>query len=638
MNFFAAQDKARKNTALLVVFFLLAVLSLIIMSNLVVLITMGYLNPKYFTADNFFAQFDWHSFGMISVAIASVIFIGTLYKLMQLSSGGSAVAEMMGARLVATDTYDYNEKKLVNVVTEMAIASGTPVPAIYIMDNEAGINAFAAGYHQRDAVVAVTRGTLETLTRDELQGVIAHEFSHIFNGDMRINIRLIGILHGILIIGIIGYHIMRAAPRSRNSKGGAAPIAILGLGLMVVGYAGTFFGNLIKAAVSRQREFLADASAVQFTRNPAGIAGALKKIGGSTHGSMVNSPDAEEISHTFFGEAVSHFMNFMMSTHPPLEKRIRTIEPGWDGNYTVPEVIERTQQAERETEPVFSKQSLFTVATVLAAQDAIDSIGQPQQQHLDYARQLLQSVPQELIEAAQGTFSARAVIYFLLLSKHEPVQQQQIEHLMLHADDGVTAVTLRLSSFQHSMQDTYRLSLINIALASLQQLTQTQYQRFIENIDALIAIDNKIELFEWAIQKIIRHNLADKFENNPISKPVYKKHSQLSNECIILLSILWYAGHNEASQQAAFADVLASLNIHGELLDKAQIHLNDLNGSLDKLNQLYPLQKPALLKACASVITLDGKVTSLEAELFRAIAEILDSPMPPLLATATHKT
>lgn len=633
MNFFAAQDRARKHTTLLVVFFLLAVASLIIMSNAVILVALGYINPEYFAADEFFAQFDWHMFGMISVAIASVILIGTLYKLLQLSQGGPAVAEMMGAKLIPPDTYDYDEKKLINVVTEMAIASGTPVPPVYVMQHENGLNAFAAGYSQRDAIVAVTRGTLESLTRDELQGVIAHEFSHIFNGDMRLNIRLIGILHGILVIGIIGYYLLRLAPRSRNSKGGgAAPIAALGLGLMVVGYAGTFFGNLIKAAVSRQREYLADASAVQFTRNPDGIASALKKIGGSTYGSRIYSADAEEISHAWFSEGVSHFMNFMMATHPPLEKRIRSIDPNWDGNYIAPEKIQRSRAEEREAEPAFNKETLFTIATVLAAQDTIDQVGRPEHKHIQFARQMLQHVPNEIIEAAQNTFSARAVVYFLLLSKDDAISSRQIDHLMKHADDGVAAVTLRLSSFKHQMQDEFRLSLINIALASLQQLTRSQHERFIENIDVLIAADNKIELFEWALQMIVRHGLASISDNKATVKNRYRRCSDLADECTLLLSVLWYAGHNHDELQPEFKTVLASLSIDANLSDKESIKLDNLSDALDSLNQLYPLQKPALLKACARVIALDNEVTPIEAELFRAIAEILDCPMPPIIS------
>ena len=638
MNFFAAQDRARKTTLWLVVFFLLAIASLVIMTNVVVLAAMGFFKPEYLEATDYFAQFDWSMFALVSIGVITVILIGTVYKMLQLSQGGVAVAEMVGARLAPPDTADYDEKKLINVVSEMAIASGVPTPPVYVME-EQGINAFAAGYYQRDAVVAVTRGAMELLNRDELQGVIAHEFSHIFNGDMRLNIRLMGILHGILVIGIIGYYILRLAPSSRNSKGnGALPIVVAGIGLMVIGYAGTFFGNLIKAAVSRQREYLADASAVQFTRNPSGIANALKKIGGSVVGSRLQTPAAEEVSHALFSEGVSHFMSFLMATHPPLEKRIRSIEPNWDGEYIIPEKAQashrQARRQEREVEPAFNQKTLFTIASVLAAQDAIDSIGQPQQQHLEFARQMLSALPNELIEAAGNTFSARAVIYFLLLSKDARIQQQQIDHLMQHADDGVAAVTLRLSSFQSVMRDEYRLSLVNLALSSLQHLTADQYQRFVNNIDALIRADNKIELFEWALQKIVRHALAHKFAPKQNTRPRYKSFSPVSDACIMLLSVLWYAGHNDDARREGFRQALGELGLQGDLLERSAISLQQFDAALDTLNALYPLKKPALLKACAKVIALDGRVTAIESELFRAIAEILDCPMPPLLADA----
>ena len=638
MNFFAAQDRARKSTLWLVLLFLLAVAALVIMSNIVVLAALGFFKPEYLQAGDYYAQFDWSMFAMISVAVISVILMGTVYKLLQLSQGGVAVAEMVGARLIPADTTDYDEKKLVNVVTEMAIASGVPVPPVYVME-EPGINAFAAGYLQRDAVVAVTRGTLELLNRDELQAVVAHEFSHIFNGDMRLNIRLMGILHGILVIGIIGYTILRLAPGRRRRNNGAMPIVLMGLGLMVIGYAGTFFGNLIKAAVSRQREYLADASAVQFTRNPAGIANALKKIGGSVHGSRLQTPAAEEISHALFSEGVSHFMNFMMATHPPLDKRIRRIEPGWDGEYIAPETDRQReqQQQQREAEPAFNRQSLFTLATVLAAQDAVDSIGQPRQQHLDFARQMLTALPQELIDAATSSFSSRAVIYFLLLSNDTAIQQQQIDYLIQHADNGVAALVLRLSGFRAALRDEYRLPLVNLALSSLKQLSHDQYRLFSRNMDALIRADNKIELFEWALQKTVSHVLEPVFEPKPPVAARHKSFQTLSEECILLLSVLWHAGRNPAEQRDAFQQVLHELGLTGAMLERTAIKLAALDRALDTLNGLYPLKKPALLKACARVIALDGRVTAIESELFRAVAAILDCPMPPILADAANR-
>ncbi len=638
MNFFAAQDKARKNTTRLVVLFLLAVFSLISISNIAVLIAMGYFNPELFAADDFLGQFNWHTFGLISVAITTVIVIGTVYKLLQLSQGGSAVAEMLGGKLIPANTYDYNEKKLINVVTEMAIASGTPVPPVYVMQNEHGINAFAAGYHAGDAVVAVTRGTLETLSRDELQGVIAHEFSHIFNGDMRLNIRLIGILHGILVIGLIGYQLLRFTPRTRHSRSGngAAPIAAMGIGLMIIGYTGTFFGNLIKSAVSRQREYLADASAVQFTRNPSGIADALKKIGGSSNGSIVRNPGADEISHAFFSEGVSHFLSFMMATHPPLEKRIRALEPGWDGKFITPTVDKETP-AETKPAPAFNPESLITVATILASQDAIDSVGAPQKQHLDYARQMLSAIPIEFVEAANSPFSCRALIYFLLLSHDPEIEQQQIDYLMIHADDGVTAATLQLSNMRDRMDKNFRLALINMSLSSLRQLTQRQYLRFIENVDELAKADRKISLFEWTLQKILRHHLDPIFDKQTSAPARYKTCAQLNDECLLLLSVLWHSGHNQAEHIDAFDSALTDLKLTGKIIAEETLKLSDLNAAMDKLALLYPLKKPKLLKACAKVIAADNKVTATESELFRAIAAILDCPMPPIVTGGDPK-
>ena len=633
MNFFRAQDEARANTTKLVVLFVLAVLSLIVLVNLFIILTLGLMDMDVLATGDIWRMMDWRLFSMVGAGVTVVVLLGTVFKLVQLSGGGHTVAEMLGGRLVPTDTYDYHEKRLINVVTEMAIASGTPVPPVYVMDNENGINAFAAGYMQKDAVIAVTRGTLEMLTRDELQGVIAHEFSHVFNGDMRLNIRLIGILNGILVIGRIGYIIMRGSTGSRRSRErGALPLIFVGLGLMIIGYVGTFFGNLIKSAVSRQREYLADASAVQFTRNPEGIAGALKKIGGNAYGGRVLSPAADEISHAFFAGAVSHFMEFMMATHPPLEDRIRTVQPSWDGEFIKPQKIAAPVTEERERPPPIDQQTLFTLATVLAAQESIETIGHPDKRHFDFARQMLTMLPDELLDAAHETYSARAVVYFLLLSEQDDVRQRQLDHLLHHADDGVAGVTLRLSNFQQQMRIEYRLSLLNITLSPLQQMTRAQYDQFSMNMDALIKADDKMELFEWAIQKIITHTLDARFDDSAAERPVYKSCAAVEDDCRLLLSTLWYAGKNPDEAREAFDEVVVSLGIPAGLLTRQAIRLESLNGALDRLNLLYPLKKPELLKACAAVISLDGVVRPIESELFRAVAAILDCPMPPILA------
>ena len=332
MNFFESQDAAKRNTGKLIFLFALAVISLILVTNLMVMFIFGVFSSEMTSmAASNSISLRWEIFAAVGVGVALVILVGSLYKIAALSGGGSRIAEMMDGRLLVSGSDDFKERRLLNVVEEMAIASGTPVPPVYVME-EKGINAFAAGYSPSDAVIGVSRGALNTLSREQLQGVIAHEFSHILHGDMRINIRLIGVLHGIMVLGIIGYHLLRSGSRSRRSKDSGGIVA-LGLGLVVVGYVGTFFGNLIKAAVSRQREYLADASAVQFTRNPEGIAGALMQIGQHSEKSYLQHPGSNEISHALFEEGSVMAMSRLYATHPPLEERIGAILPNWDGSY-----------------------------------------------------------------------------------------------------------------------------------------------------------------------------------------------------------------------------------------------------------------------------------------------------------------
>ncbi|NNF97042.1 MAG: M48 family metallopeptidase, partial [Halobacteria archaeon] len=325
MNFFEAQERARRRTGWLVLLFALATTGLIVITNLLLLgiLTYGQTGEFIFSPMILQQQFDWDIFIGVAIVVSILIFLGSLYKTMSLSEGGRSVAEMLGGRLIARNTSDPDERRLLNVVEEMSIASGISVPNVYLLD-ETSINAFAAGLTPNDVVIGVTQGTLRYLSRDELQGVIAHEFSHIFNGDMRMNIRLIGVLHGILLLGLIGYYILRATRYVRGSrnKEGASAIAIvlaLGAGLVAIGYIGFFFGQWIKAMVSRQREFLADASAVQFTRNKEGIAGALKKIGGLTAGSYLENPSAPQYSHDYFSQGVGGFLQSLFETHPPLK-------------------------------------------------------------------------------------------------------------------------------------------------------------------------------------------------------------------------------------------------------------------------------------------------------------------------------
>ncbi|MQM30190.1 MAG: heat-shock protein HtpX, partial [Candidatus Accumulibacter phosphatis] len=518
MNFFESQERVRKNTTLLVVLFALAVVALIVMANVLVMLVFGFISSTQLRdGQALIRQMDWATFAAVGAGVCAVVLAGSLYKMIALSAGGKIVAESLGGQLLAQNSQDLNQRKLLNVVEEMAIASGTPVPPVYLLADEPGINAFAAGFSPRDAVIGVTQGAIERLNREQLQGVIAHEFSHIFNGDMRLNIRLMGVLNGILVLGIIGYFLLRAAPfsgrRRGNDKGGAGILA-LALGLMAIGFAGTFFGNLIKAAVSRQREYLADASAVQFTRNPNGIAGALKKIGGLAYGSSVRSPGAAAASHAFFAKGISGFTQWLSATHPPLEKRIRRIDPQWDGLFDVSEspaesAIERESGIENAAQHASARKRVGSVGTMAAGSVAAElmavmaQVGQPQPQAVDYARALLAELPAPIQDAAREPYGARALVYGLLLDKGEAVRTRQLNQLQAYADPDVFALTRALMLPLDTLDVRFRLPIIDIAMPALKQLSAAQYRSFKGNLLALIAMDARVDLMEWSLQKIL---------------------------------------------------------------------------------------------------------------------------------------
>jgi len=644
VNFFESQHRVRRNTAWLVVLFSLAVISLIVMTNLLIMMAFGYLNAEQMSGSGMPAlQMDWQTFATIGAGVVAVIVVGSLYKIMTLSAGGKAVAESLGGRLIPQNTRDLNQRKLLNVVEEMAIASGTPAPPVYLLADEQGINAFAAGFSPRDAVIGVTRGTIEHLSRDQLQGVIAHEFSHIFNGDMRLNIRLMGILHGILILGLIGYYILRPAAYSghrRSSGKNAGGIVALAIGLMVIGYAGTFFGNLIKAAVSRQREYLADASAVQFTRNPDGIAGALKRIGGLEYGSRVENPGAAEVSHAFFAQGVSSLMESLLSTHPPLKKRILRIDPQWDGSFDVIDKSDASQEGVKtgaeetlsRTDVARKVAAVAAGAAVVDVMNAIDQIGNPAQDAVEYARALVSGLSETIKDAAHEPFGARAVMYCLALDAGQVGRARQLQYLEEQADPGVYPLVASLLPEMTGLDARYRLPLVDIAIPALKQLSFKQYKLFKQNLTALANMNARVDFLEWSLQKILFNHLDAQFFKLSRARVRYASLEQLSNEIELILSAMAYVGQRDKhGAEQAFRVATAVLDL-GELrlLEETDISLSALDVALDKLAKLKPLVKPHLLKACIASIVQDQKVTPVKVELLRAFSDVLDCPMPPV--------
>ena len=448
MNFFEHQEKAHKQSRWIILAFIGVALLIILAVDLIVMLLFSLSpiasNGAAQVAGGGIASFTnpemWvENANMLigsSAATGGLIGLASLGKIASLRSGGGKVARSMGATLVTPDTRDPLRRRLYNVVEEIALASGAPVPEVYIMENEPGINAFAAGYASSDAAVAVTQGTLEKLNRSELQGVIAHEFSHILNGDMRINIRMMGVIFGIMVIALLGrqfLHSSRFRMSSSRDKGGSA-IIFIGIGLMIVGYLGLFFARWMKSALSRQREFLADASAVQFTRDPSGISGALKKIAAYNHSSYLQS-DSEEVSHMLFG---SGYRSFMFATHPPLEQRIERIEKHFDAGeieqiadkLKAQEIREhvQAQQAAKEQEIKAQgnpKGGIFDVDSL------INNIGNPELERIAAAAIITAAIPSALSSAAHSLEWAPEVLFYCLLSEDETLREQQLLTLSL---------------------------------------------------------------------------------------------------------------------------------------------------------------------------------------------------------------
>ena len=637
-DFFQRQDTARRSTVRLVVLFGLAVLAIMASIEVLLAAAMGYLGRDPETN-----EVDWTAVAdprlLILAVVGTLIVVGggSLYKVAQLSGGGRVVAEELGGRLVDTSTSDPVERRLLNVVEEMAIASGTATPPVYLLEQEEGINAFAAGLTPQDAVIGVTRGTATALDRDELQGVIAHEFSHILNGDMRLNIRLIGLLHGILIIGMIGYFVLRMSfftggGRSRDGKS-ALPIIALGAGLAAIGFAGTFFGNLIKAAVSRQREFLADASAVQFTRQPSGIAGALKKIGGFVTGSAVKNPNAPQASHMFFGRATSGF-NAMFATHPPLKERIKRIDPSWDGEFPeldaggagVREVVRAPGAAG------FAGGEAAAAAGPKVA-DAVSHVGQPTPAHIEYAADLIEHLPEAVVEAARDPYGARAVVYALVLDRDPGPRQNQLSHLEAAADRGVYEETVKLAPLVEQLDPRMRLPLLELSLPALRALTPSQYERFLHNLVATVEADEVIDLFEWSLYRILVSDLEGHFGRPRRPRVRHSSVAAVRSPLALLMSVLAYVGDRDPrAAEHAFGQAWRVLGLpEARLLRHEECGLGALDAALVHLDQAAPQVKKRVLEAAVACITADRQVTAEEAELLRAVSASMSCPMPPIL-------
>jgi Zn-dependent protease with chaperone function len=639
MDFFASQDAARRKSGVLIFYFALALLCIVLAVYAAFAAIFIGIEAKTGDASEASLQAtDPRLFGGVASVTLLIVVLGTLYKIAQLRQGGDYVARSLGGRLLPPQTADFHEKRLLNVVGEMALASGVRPPPVYLLDDEKGINAFAAGYTPDDAVLGVTRGAIRTLTRDELQGVIAHEFSHLLNGDMRLNIRLMGLIHGLLVISIVGYYLFRTAGRSGGrKKGGAAALALFGLALAIIGYIGVFFGHLIKSAVSRQREYLADASAVQFTRNPQGISGALKKIGGLVFGSRIRSPQAESASHMFFGNGLRASWLNALATHPPLTDRIRRIEPTFDGAF--PAVAELSGEepavAPRMPPPTPLERLQKIVPPVAMAVDpaaVLAAVGAPTASHVATARKLLESIPEEIRAMTRDTAMAQALLFGLLLDPEEGVRGRQLGLLAGSLSADLLGHVRRAAGLRERIPVNAYIAVIDVMVPALRGLDREAYVVFKGQVDALIEADRRVTLFEFALRRILLRHLESHILPQPPPRMRISSLPEIAAECSCVLSGLARAGNaDEEGARQAFAQGAAALGPH-KLLQYAPSRDGDLAAidlALDRLAQAVPPLKRRLVAACLATLTVDNRITVREAELFRAIGDALDCPVPP---------
>ena len=615
MDFFARQDAARRATGRLVALFALAVL--------------GIVAAVYAVSAVLFRGFDrgdslWNPplLALVVLGVGGVVAVAAALKTGQLRQGGPAVATMLGGTPVGPGARDPLVQRLCNVVEEMAIASGVPVPRVYVLEREHGINAFAAGWGTADAAVAVTRGALEQLDRSQLQGVIAHEFSHVFHGDMRLNIRLMGVLFGIVCIATIGEILLRSTRhtggRGRNQ---AAALALFGLALYAIGWIGVVFADLIKAAVSRQREFLADASAVCYTRDPHGIGLALARIAGI--GSRIDNVRAREASHLFFADGVSRWLGTLGATHPPIEQRIERILPGFLA------ARRRAPSAEAAVRTLPARPDVAAAAAAPAAGVASAAItglvGTTSQQLVERSRELIAALPLDAVGAAREPARAPALVCALLLQPNDAGQDAVLERL----PPARAHEARNLAAALRDCDRTARLPLLELAMPALRTLMDAERQELHRDLDALALADGAMSTFEFALLHTVRRHVPATPRARAPARAL--PLSAATREVELVLSVMaWAGGADDAA--AAFAQGQRSLAAAGpiQLLPRTSCGFDAIERATTRLEELSPLGKKNLLDACAAVAAADGRLAANEGELLRAFAESWDCPLPPL--------
>jgi len=659
MNFYSAQEHAKKKTKYLVLLYILVLIVLTFLSTLVLMFivpmfTGQTINLNHFW-DSLYNERNLPTFLWVGAFILGGALISSIMKARHLSNGGAVIAASLGGVRLSPNSHVLNERKALNVVEEMAIASGMPVPDVFILRKESAINAFAAGQTPQDAVIGLTQGCIDKLTRAQLQGVVGHEFSHILNGDMRLNLRIIMLLYGIEFISLLGRILSSTSRRGSSRKGkGNGAIILVGIALRIIGWFGILFGNMIQGAVSRQREFLADASSVQFTRDPTTIADALKVIGGS-ESSRLNNTDVDDVAHMFFGQVFNARLAFLFATHPPVELRIQRIEPSWDGAFL--KALPPPNPMENQSDSATDNQSGLDrlqeslpqpLAMLMAAGVMVNQLSESAQNTLSL-----------LIEKAQDPMEAMALILAILAIEEDDNRVDNNNQVSLPKIDwsfllknstakGLDSLVKQQIQLLKSIKLVNKLPLVELAMPALKSVSKTQYLEFKGFMQSVMDWDGQQTIFEQSVFQLVSRYLDVNFGLKTANKVRYKKAQQVAMELQMVFSSVVYYGHNSSqydkedsssnhgskhNEQITMDYAFAKAIKHIGLPNLQRIDVDDNQQAMFQLaveKLLYcsePL-KQKIIESLVLSIEYDGHVNAIEKELVLAIAATMNAPIP----------
>ena len=630
MNFFEAQDRSRRNTRRLVVMFFVA--TLLIVSAAALAVELGFFALT--AGQSGWPGIDYRRTLLVAGVVLAIVGIATAFRIVQLGGGGARVAQELGGSLISSDTQDHARQRLRNVVEEMAIASGVPVPQIFVLEHEAGINAFAAGFSTSDAAVAVTRGALEQLNRAELQGVIAHEFSHILNGDMRLNLKLMGILFGIIVIGQLGKLMMRGshgASMRRRGRDNNGSIALVGVALFVVGGLGVLMARLIRAGVSRQREYLADASAVQFTRQTQGIAGALAKIGRLQGGSRLTHTDGEEVSHMLIASGLRRSLLGAFATHPPLAERIRALDPSLVA--TLDQPLDAVSAAAAPDLPAAASGFAPGGPVTVEPTALTDRVGRPSDNDIALAAGLRSNLPASVYEAAHSPEWALYLVLAIAAAPDAALRDEQLAGLLPRIGEQRLRRVTEFADSVHDLGAFYRLPLLELCFPALKERPGGQLRFLLDLVDQLHGALPRPGLRDYALRQLLEVSLAASLDPGQAgrARPVHFGTARIRHAAADLVCLVAAHGHRETQAAARARDAgLSVLKARGHQGDRS---LSDLPFVLGTLRGLIGRDLEVLVRALVSTIADDRTVSIAEAELMRLVCAGLDCPLPPLIGT-----